>query len=70
MTAAETLETPLVAVLDITVRFGDSAVLDNVGMSVSRGEIVTVIGPNGAGKSTLLRLVAGTLGDRDGSDVS
>ncbi len=34
---------------------------DNVSLSLSQGELVTLIGPNGAGKSTLLRLLTGYL---------
>ncbi len=37
----------------------DRPVLDDVRISVARGECLGVIGPNGAGKSTLLRVIAG-----------
>ncbi len=33
--------------------------LENINLTVKRGEVVSIIGPNGAGKSTLLKLVAG-----------
>ena len=33
--------------------------LDGVGLSISRGEFVSLIGPSGCGKSTLLRIVGG-----------
>ncbi|MGW7520267.1 ABC transporter ATP-binding protein [Streptomyces sp. NPDC054796] len=43
----------------VTVRFGDRAALDSVGLEVAEHETVCVLGPSGSGKSTLLRVVAG-----------
>jgi ABC-2 type transport system ATP-binding protein len=42
--------------------------VDNVSISVERGEIFGIIGPNGSGKSTLIRMIA-TLLLPDGGDV-
>ena len=59
MADAATQNGALVDVRGISVRFGDSTVLDHVDLTIARGEIVCVIGPNGAGKSTLLRAALG-----------
>ncbi|MEI7033973.1 ABC transporter ATP-binding protein [Streptomyces pratensis] len=44
---------------ELTVRFGETTVLDRVTLRVAEGEAVLLAGPNGAGKSTLLRVIAG-----------
>ncbi|PID40048.1 MAG: hypothetical protein CR984_05190, partial [Proteobacteria bacterium] len=43
----------------VTVRYGDSLVLDRLSWAVRTGEHWAVTGPNGAGKSTLLKLITG-----------
>ncbi|WP_369166736.1 TlrC/CarA/OleB/SrmB family ABC-F type ribosomal protection protein [Streptomyces sp. R28] len=44
---------------NVTRRYDDHIVLDDVSFSVKPGEKAGIIGDNGAGKSTLLRLIAG-----------
>ena len=41
--------------------FGKKTVLNNVTLSVSKGEILALYGRNGCGKSTLLKILFGTL---------
>ncbi|AUH01936.1 ABC transporter ATP-binding protein [Prodigiosinella confusarubida] len=44
---------------NITWTVGKKTIVNNVSLSVSRGETVGLIGPNGCGKSSLLRILAG-----------
>lgn len=53
------MNTRLVAFEKIGIRFDRRMLLDNIDMTISEGEIVTLIGPNGSGKSTLIRILLG-----------
>ena len=41
----------------VTKRFGDNVVLDDISLSIDKGEVVVVVGPSGSGKSTFLRCI-------------
>lgn len=58
---------PLVELHGVTLHFGDKAVLDDLSLSVSRGERLVLMGPSGTGKSTLLKLLVATLPPEKGS---
>jgi branched-chain amino acid transport system ATP-binding protein len=51
----------ILAVQNVTVRFGGVVALDNVSFEVNEGEFLCLIGPNGAGKTTLMRAVTGVI---------
>lgn len=42
-------------------RYGDKTVVDDVSLTVERGEISGFLGPNGSGKTTTIRLICGLL---------
>lgn len=52
----------------ISKSFGSNKVLDNVSLTVKKGEIFSLLGPSGCGKTTLLRICAG-LEDPDSGRV-
>ena len=48
--------------------FGDFVAVDNIDLSVNRGEVVGFLGPNGAGKSTTMKILTGFL-EPDSGDI-
>lgn len=57
---SSTLQPPIVSIDQVGKRFGKGPlILEDIALSVRRGEFISFIGPSGCGKSTLLRLIAG-----------
>ena len=51
----------------LTKRYGHRAVVENLSMTIYKGDIYGFIGKNGAGKTTLIRMVTGLAAPSDGS---
>lgn len=51
----------------ISKKYGETAVLKDISLSVEPGELLVLLGPSGSGKSTLLRVIAGLVDADEGS---
>jgi len=66
----------MIEIRHLTKRYGAFTAVDDISLTVSRGEIYGFLGPNGAGKTTTIRILAGlslpTSGEVliDGIDIS
>src|SRR5262245_18942801 len=65
--AGQPLMEEMIAIRNLTKRFGAIAAVDDVSFSVGRGEVLGFLGPNGAGKSTTMKMLAGFLAPTSGS---
>jgi ABC-2 type transport system ATP-binding protein len=50
---------PVIEIRDLTKKYGEFTALDQLTMSVDRGEILGFVGPNGAGKTTAIKILVG-----------
>jgi branched-chain amino acid transport system ATP-binding protein len=53
--------TALIETVGIRKAYGDFVALDDVTLSITEGELVSIVGPNGAGKTTLVNVLTGLL---------
>lgn len=58
---------PIIDISGLTKSFSGKTVVDNVDLTVNRGEIVGFLGPNGSGKTTTIRMICGLLRADSGS---
>ncbi len=52
---------PVVEVQGLSKKFKDISALENINLSVEKGEVFGIIGPDGAGKTTFLRILCGVV---------
>ncbi len=55
----EVMTSPALTITGLTKRFGASAVLSGIDLTVPGGSLLSLVGESGSGKSTLLRIIAG-----------
>jgi ABC-2 type transport system ATP-binding protein len=49
----------VVSIKNLIKRYGDKLAVDNMSLSIQKGEILGLLGPNGAGKTTLINSIIG-----------
>lgn len=57
----------MIAIHDLTRRYGDTVAVDGVTTEIRRGEIVGLLGHNGAGKTTVMKILTGYLDASSGA---
>ncbi len=57
----------ILEIQEVTKKYGDFTAVEDVSMTIERGEVYGFIGPNGAGKSTTIRMIIGAIGITEGS---
>lgn len=74
--SSATAPAPILAVEDLTRRFGGLTAVNGCSFRIDAGRITGIIGPNGAGKTTIFNMVAGALPPSsgrilfDGADIA
>ena len=65
----------MIEIENVTKRYGDNTVVDDVSLRVDKGQVAVIVGTSGSGKTTLLMAIAGftrpetgriVIGDRRG----
>ena len=56
-----------ISISNLSKKYGEQTVLNNINFEIGEGEVVGFLGPNGAGKTTTMKILAGALGYQSGS---
>ena len=58
-----------IEIKNVEKKFGDKKVLNNISLTMKKGELLGLLGPSGAGKTTLIKIVTGQLSYEGDSKV-
>jgi phospholipid/cholesterol/gamma-HCH transport system ATP-binding protein len=62
-----TFENPAISIKNVTKKFGEHVILNDLSFDIARNKITTILGFSGAGKSTLLKHILGIMSPTSGS---
>ena len=52
---------------NVSVSFNEDSILENINLTIHKGEVVSILGPSGSGKSTLIRTMNGLVKPNSGT---
>jgi len=61
------LNEEIIEIKNISVKYGNEMIFENLSFSIKRGDYIGIVGPNGAGKTTLIKAVAGLIKSESGT---
>ncbi|MFE6078958.1 ABC transporter ATP-binding protein [Paenibacillus sp. NPDC057886] len=53
------MSSPVIKLEQVSKRYGNKEVVNNISLEISRGSVVAILGPNGAGKTTTMKMMLG-----------
>lgn len=56
-----------ISIKNLSFKFNESLILDDINLEIEQGKIIAIIGPNGSGKTTLLKNIIGAYQPNSGS---
>lgn len=61
------MNAPVVEIKNLSYTYDEQKVLDDINLTVNKGEFLGIVGPNGSGKSTLIKCILGFLKPQQGN---
>ncbi len=58
---------PIITINNLTKKYGEKTVLNDINLEIYPGQVIGYIGPNGAGKSTTVKVLTGIIQDYTGT---